>query len=252
MGDPDSLGGVTAANLGGPVRAGGSAPRAEVSRSALARNARLAVASAGPGTPIVGDVRADAWGHGALITAQELLRAGVDALRADDAAAAVLRAAGIDAVSPSAEPTIDARTVLGLPGGDDAARPVLTLRGSILSIKPLRAGEGVSYGYRHRAHADTRIALVTGGYAQGIVRSLGDRVDVASRAGRHAIIGRVAMDVCVVDIGSAALRRGEDVVFFGDPECGAPSVAPWEDATGLSAAEIVAVIGARAVREDVE
>ncbi|WES65397.1 alanine racemase C-terminal domain-containing protein [Microbacter sp. GSS18] len=243
---------MTAANLGGPARAGGSSPRAQVSRAALARNARLALGSAAPGARIVGDVRADAWGHGALLAAQELLGAGADVLRVDAAAEAVLRAAGIHAVSSSAEPTIDTRTVLGLPGGDDAARPVLTLRGSILSIKPLRAGEGVSYGYRHRAPVDTNVALVTGGYAQGIVRSLGDRVEVASRVGRHGIVGRVAMDVCVVDVGPAPLQRGDDVLFFGDPERGAPSLAGWESAAGLAAAEIVAVIGVRAVREVIE
>ncbi|MBB6391946.1 alanine racemase C-terminal domain-containing protein [Microbacterium thalassium] len=241
---------MTAANLGGRLRAGGSAPRAVVSRGALAHNAGLAVATAD--AALVGDVRADAWGHGAVAVGRALLAAGVPVLRVDDAAAAALSAAGVadDAVSATAEPTLDPRTVLGLPGGDAAAEPALTLYGAILSVKPLLAGEGVSYGYRHRASADTTIALVTGGYAQGIVRSLGDRVEVASRAGRHAIVGRVAMDVCVVDIGGADLSRGDEIVFFGDPRAAAPSLAPWEAGSGLSAGEIVAVIGARALRED--
>ncbi|MCH3159094.1 hypothetical protein K3X38_14655, partial [Listeria monocytogenes] len=51
--------------------------------------------------------------------------------------------------------------------------PAMTLVGTVLSTKRLLAGEGVSYGYRFRAPADTRVALVTGGYAQGVVRSAG-------------------------------------------------------------------------------
>ena len=55
--------------------------------------------------------------------------------------------------------------------------------GTVLVVKPLRAGEGVSYGYTHRAARDTRIALVVGGYAQGIVRALGNRAPVLDRGG---------------------------------------------------------------------
>ena len=54
----------------------------------------------------------------------------------------------------------------------------MSLRGTVLSVKALRQGEGVSYGHTYRAPSDTRVALVTGGYAQGIVRALGNRVDV--------------------------------------------------------------------------
>jgi len=64
-------------------------------------------------------------------------------------------------------------------------------------------------------------------------------------------VGRVAMDVCVVDIGAAPVARGAEVVFFGDPEAGEPSVAEWVAETGLTAAEIVTAVGLRAVREHV-
>ncbi|WP_457833122.1 alanine racemase C-terminal domain-containing protein, partial [Staphylococcus aureus] len=80
----------------------------------------------------------------------------------------------------------------GLPGGDPRAKPVLSLHGRVLGTKPLLAGEGVSYGYIHRAPSDTTVALVTGGYAQGVVRSLGNAADVMIAGRRHRIVGCVA------------------------------------------------------------
>jgi alanine racemase len=118
----------------------------------------------------------------------------------------------------------------------------------VLTVKPLLAGEGVSYGYTHRAPGDTRIALVTGGYAQGIVRALGNRVAVSVAGRRHRIVGRVAMDVCVIDIDSADVDRGADVLFLGDPSADEPGLGEWTAATGLTAGELVTVVGRRSER----
>jgi alanine racemase len=56
------------------------------------------------------------------------------------------------------------------------------------------------------------------------------------------------MDVCVVDVGDTPMPRGSEVVFFGDPAEGDPSLAEWTDATGWSAAEIIALVGSRVDR----
>lgn len=165
---------------------------------------------------------ADGWGHGAAWVASVLSDLGVDAA------------------------TLDAATLFGLPGS--GTRPVMSLRGRVLGTKPLLRGEGVSYGYTHRASRDTTIALVTGGYAQGVVRSLGNVTTVVIGGDRHPIVGRVAMDVCVVDVGDTPILRGTEVVFFGDPGEGHPSLAEWTDATHWSAAEIIAIAGSRVDR----
>lgn len=199
------------------------APVALLSQSALRANLTRAGSSIGGDVVTAADVfAADAWGHGSVWVASVLREAGADA---DGLAAAAL---------------------YGLPGSQ--ARPVLSLRGRVLGTKPLLRGEGVSYGYTHRAVRDTTVALVTGGYAQGVVRALGNAVDVAIGGRRHRIVGRVAMDVCVVDVGDAPIARGAEVVFFGDPAEGHPSLGEWADATGWTAAEIVATVGARAER----
>jgi alanine racemase len=222
---------------------------ASVSASALDRNARLAASLLPSGIPAVADVRADAWGHGAQAVIAALTAAGIDRFRIDEAPRAAARALVPDPHLTDDEPTLDPLTVYGLPGGAPDAVPVMRLCGTVLSVKALRAGEGVSYGYAYRAASDTRVALVTGGYAQGIVRALGNRADVGIRGTRHPIVGRVAMDVCVVEIGDAEVSRGDVAVYFGDPAWGDPPLAAWTGPTGMTAAELVTIVGLRATRE---
>ena len=200
-----------------------SAPVARISHEAVRENA--AMLALPEGTLVA--MPADAYGHGISEVARALVAEGL-----------VVTDAEVD--SPLAE------ALLGLAPG---FRPAMRLSGAVLSVKPLRAGEGVSYGYTHRAAHDTVVALVVGGYAQGIVRALGNRMTVSIAGERHPIVGRVAMDVCVVDVGAAPVRRRDDVVFFGDADAGEPAAAEWAAATGLTALEIVTAAGLRAVRE---
>jgi alanine racemase len=223
-----------------------SAPVARISRAALTANARAArergIRSYGSSL-----LEADAWGHGA-----ELVR---DVLAAEEfvpeETVREVRRGDVEHGAVVGRPgTLQPSWLFGLPDSEHATAPALRLTGTVLSVKDLRAGEGVSYGYAYRASTDTRVALVTGGYAQGIVRGLGGAVHVAIARGRHPIIGRVAMDVCVVEITDAAVRRGEEALFLGDPAQGEPSLAEWVRATGLSAGELVTTVGLRAIRKE--
>jgi alanine racemase len=220
-----------------------SAPVARVSRSALTENARAARARGIHSfSPSIFD--ADAWGHGAELVRRVLETEGFFPDEHGDT-----RAPSTDgrAMPGRARPVLGAPGLLGIAAG---TRPALRLTGTVLSVKDLRAGEGVSYGFAFRAPADTRVALVTGGYAQGIVRSLGGAVDVAIAGERHPIVGRVAMDVCVVEIRDAVVRRGDEVLFLGDAAAGEPSLADWVRASGLLPAELIATVGLRATREE--
>ena len=162
-------------------------PRAVISRSALTAAAAAAVAAGGS----IADLRRDAWGHGILSVAHVALAAGAEAVLVDSSDEVdALGAEGITATA-DAEADIDSRILYGLPDADGqlSTAPVLRLVGRVLSTKRLLAGEAVSYGYTHRATTDTTVALVSGGYAQGIVRALGNQVHVAA-AGRPGRMGR--------------------------------------------------------------
>lgn len=196
------------------------------------------------------DLRRDAWGHGVLAVAQAVTAAGAEQVLVDsDGEIAALRLEGIDAVSAGAA-DIDPGLLYGLPdaNGELISRPVMRLAGRVMSTKPLRRGEAVSYGYTFRTPVDTRVALVTGGYAQGIVRALGNRAHVEVEGTLRPIIGRVAMDVCVVDLLGDDLEPGTEITFFGGSGPVAAALARWAAITGMSEAELVAVAGAHAAR----
>ncbi|HYI51327.1 MAG TPA: alanine racemase C-terminal domain-containing protein [Microbacterium sp.] len=228
----------------GSAAPGRTALTARISLSALKVNLRAVLATTRTGLI---DLRADAWGHGVEVVARSAVSAGADRLLIDEADAAAL--AGI--VDPArlglAGSSTSPEAVYGLTAGFE---PVLSLRGRVLSLKSLKEGEGVSYGYTHRAAHDTRVALVTGGYAQGVVRALGNAASVQIAGERHPIVGRVAMDVCVVDVGPGDhVQRGAEVVFFGGEGPTSPSLAEWSAATGMTAAELVTAVGLRNARE---
>jgi alanine racemase len=228
----------------GPGTPGRTAPVARIARSALDLNLRAVLSST---RSAVIDVRADAWGHGLAFVATAALRSGAAGLLVDDGGAAEL----VGTIDPallmvSGEATAP-EAVYGLTAG---FTPVLSLHGSVLSLKPLRRGEGVSYGYAHRAPRDTVVALVAGGYAQGVVRSLGNAASVMIAGERHPIVGRVAMDVCVVDVGEdSGVSRGDEVIYFGGSAAASPALAEWTDASGLTAGELVTAVGLHNDRE---
>lgn len=210
-----------------------SAPLARVSRAVVVANIRDALRGR-PNAAV--DVRRDACGHGARLVADAALEAGAALILTDgDSSADSQRR---DVLAPEA--------VFGLEG---IGTPALALTAPVLSIKPLLAGEGVSYGYLHRAERDTRIALVSGGYAHGVARAIGGRATVRIGRAELPIIGRVAMDVCVVDLGDVEVEPGERAVFLGPDHPGA--AAAWARATGLTELELVAAVGLHTAREEV-
>ncbi|WP_240747087.1 alanine racemase C-terminal domain-containing protein [Microbacterium sp. K24] len=221
-------------------------PRAVISRSALAAAASAAVGGGGR----TADLRRDAWGHGVLTVAQAVTAAGADQVLVDSPGEVdTLRLEGIVGVT-SGTADIDPALLYGLPDDEGflAVRPVMRLTGHVMSTKRLRQGDAVSYGYTYRAAADTTVALVTGGYAQGIVRALGNHAHVEVDGIARPIVGRVAMDVCVVDLGGADAAHGQEVTYFGGTGPAAPGLTRWAEVTGLSVAELVTVAGAHASR----
>lgn len=224
---------------------GSAAPRVLLSRRALAHNARMLLRG---GETV--DLRHDAYGHGLDEVAQTVTAAGAGLVLTDTSEdAARLVARGVKA-RPGGSSAVDPGALFGIPDaeGIPAGLPVMTLQGRVLSTKPLLAGEAVSYGYTHRAERDTRVALVTGGYAQGILRALGNRARVQIGAGTHPIVGRIAMDVCVVDLEGGDAPVGAPVTFFGGTGGVRGGLGAWSALTGLTALEMAVVVGQHADR----
>lgn len=128
-------------------------------------------------------------------------------------------------------------------------RPAMRVESRLISVKRVAAGTGVSYGYTYHAGNDTTLGLVPLGYADGIPRHVSNRGSVWVGGAVHPIVGRVAMDQFVVDLGGLEARVGDRVVLFGDGAAGYPTAQDWADAASSISWEIVTRIGRRVVRE---
>jgi alanine racemase len=100
--------------------------------------------------------------------------------------------------------------------GIGSYRDILTLDTTVLLTKRIRAGTPVGYGGEFRAESDTTIVTLPIGYADGIPRHYGlSGGEVLIQGQRFPIIGRVCMDMLMVDIGDADIAQGERATIIG-------------------------------------
>jgi alanine racemase len=139
-------------------------------------------------------------------------------------------------------------------------RPAMRFTSTVSFVKQVAAGERISYGLRHRFDADTVVATVPVGYADGVPRRLGllgQRVLIGGRL--RPIVGVVTMDQLMVDCGPAGddaagddaagdVAAGDEVVLLGTQ--GDEMITPqeWADQLDTIAYEAVCGIGHRVER----
>ena len=192
------------------------------------------------------DARADAYGHGIALIAPAARAAGVARLVvSDERDAAVARAYGLEALVDRQH---DAAGTAAY-GLDGEHRPVMTLEAELIAVKRVPAGSGVSYGYTYRTTTPTTLGLVGLGYADGVPRLASNRAMLSIEGARFPLVGRIAMDQLVIDLGDALVRAGTPVVVFGDPGRGEPSALEWAAWTERDPLALTAGLGPRIHRE---
>jgi alanine racemase len=129
-------------------------------------------------------------------------------------------------------------------------RPAMTLRCTVAMVKPVKAGDGVSYGHTWIAERDTNLALLPVGYADGLYRTLGGRIDVLINGRLRRSVGRVCMDQFVVDLGPGDpdAAEGDEALLFGPGTSGEPTAQDWADLLGTIHYEVVTSPRGRVVR----
>ncbi|WP_214108761.1 alanine racemase [Acrocarpospora catenulata] len=132
--------------------------------------------------------------------------------------------------------------------GDFGLRPAMTLTARLALVKRVPAGSGVSYGHLYHTAGETSLGVVPLGYADGIMRSATNRVQVLAGGRRRTIAGRVCMDQFVLDLGDDLLTSGDEVVLFGPGDENEPTCQEWADSLGTITYEIVTGIGSRVPR----
>ena len=128
-------------------------------------------------------------------------------------------------------------------------KPVLEWKARIAQLKRVPAGFGVSYGITYETPRPTTLATVSAGYADGLSRLLSNRGQMLVGGQRVPIVGRICMDLTLVDVGEAAgVAVGDEVVILGRQ--GDEELTADEMATSLETInyEILSTITSRAPR----
>jgi alanine racemase len=128
-------------------------------------------------------------------------------------------------------------------------RPVLSLKSRVARLRRLETGESVSYGCTWTAARPSVVALVMCGYADGLRRELSNKGNVLVRGRRVPIVGRVAMDMCVVDVTEAPyVALDDEVVIIGRQRNEEIAVEEVAALCGTVNYEVLAGISARVPR----
>ncbi len=123
---------------------------------------------------------------------------------------------------------------------------VHTLKASISQIKNITKGETIGYGRKGKAKKAMRIATISIGYADGLMRSAGNgNFSVMIQGKRADIVGNICMDMCMVDVTEIPeAATGDEVIIFGEN----PTVEELAKVMGTIPYEIFPIISSRVKR----
>ncbi len=129
---------------------------------------------------------------------------------------------------------------------DLGLRSAMTLRSELISIRQVRAGEGVGYGHTFVAPKDMRVGVVACGYADGYPRHAPTGTPVGIDGTHATLIGRVSMDMITVDLSDHPQAQvGDVVVLWGD---GGPTADEVARCAGTISYELLTAVTPRVPR----
>ncbi|MBI5027099.1 MAG: alanine racemase [Nitrospirae bacterium] len=127
--------------------------------------------------------------------------------------------------------------------------PALSLKSKILFLKRVSAGTPISYGRTFITGRNSLIATIPIGYADGYSRSLSNQGEVLIRGKRAPVVGRVCMDLTMVDVTHIKeVNEGDEVVIIGKQGNQTLSASEITSKTGTITYEVLTSIGSRIPR----
>lgn len=129
-----------------------------------------------------------------------------------------------------------------------ALRPALSFKTRVVYLKRVPRETSLSYGGTYVTSGETTIATLPVGYADGYSRRLSNRSQVLIKGKRFPVVGRISMDMTLVDIGDAKIDVGDEAMLIGTQGMETISVdeiARLEDTVSY---EIICGIGKRVQR----
>jgi alanine racemase len=123
-------------------------------------------------------------------------------------------------------------------------KPALTWKSKVVFSKVTKSGRAVSYGSLWQAGAETRIATVPCGYADGYFRRMTNQTRVIINGKSYPQVGRICMDQLMVNVSMDDVGIGDEVILLGS------GIAPEElaDWAGTNEYEVMTNISARVPR----
>jgi alanine racemase len=130
-----------------------------------------------------------------------------------------------------------------------ALKPVLSLKAHIVQLRSMSSGESVSYNRTHVARQPSKIAVLPVGYADGYNRALSNRGQVLIHGRRAAIVGRICMDMTMVDVTDiAGVKAGDEAVLIGRQDAEQITADEVAGLLGTIPYEVLCAIGSRVPR----
>ena len=128
-------------------------------------------------------------------------------------------------------------------------RPVMTLRSILSQVRDVKAGSQISYGRTVTAQRDFRMGVVAIGYADGLNRALSGKGTFLIRGREVPLIGRICMDMCMVDVTDVPdVSVNDTVTIFGTDGEKVLSCDAIAEKTGTIAYEVLCGVNKRIPR----
>ncbi len=116
---------------------------------------------------------------------------------------------------------------LGLRDNDLSLRPALNLKAKVAFIRTIEKGVGVSYGSKFVSSRKTKLAVLSIGYADGILRNLSGKIKIIHNQKFYQQVGSITMDQMMVDVtDSNEIKIGDTVLLLGSE--GTKTISPIE------------------------
>ena len=126
---------------------------------------------------------------------------------------------------------------------------VLSFKAAIAHIKDLPKGAYIGYSHTYRLEADSKIALVSAGYGDGLARSLGGKASVIVRDTLLPIVGIVSMDQAAVNASKLPnIGLSDEVIIIGSSQSRKIAIEDYCKAINITPAEALTAITQRVVR----
>ncbi|GAA8478784.1 alanine racemase [Helicobacter pylori] len=93
---------------------------------------------------------------------------------------------------------------------------VISLKARIVQIRSVKKGEFIGYGEHFYTNEETLVGVLALGYADGLMRALGNRIQVVINNQLAPLIGKVCMDQCFVKLNNIQAKEGDEAILFGD------------------------------------